>query len=87
VQVRPGGGLVRRSAGPVAATPGRFPQERVKAGLARAKAKGKVLGRRPVGAEIEAKIVELRATGAGIIKIAKTLGIGVSVVQRVVATA
>jgi DNA invertase Pin-like site-specific DNA recombinase len=60
-------------------------QERVKAGLARARAKGKRLGRKPTSPKIEERIRELRATGMGIIKIARTLDIGVSVVQRVVA--
>jgi transposase len=40
-----------------------------------------------VGAEIETKIGALRSQGMGILKIAKTLGIGVSVVQRVCAVA
>lgn len=57
-------------------------QERVNAGLARAKAEGKRLGRPPLSNDIEAKVSELRATGMGIIKVAKTLGIGVSAVQR-----
>jgi DNA invertase Pin-like site-specific DNA recombinase len=60
-------------------------RERVKAGLAKAKAKGTRLGRRPIGASVEAKIHKLRATGLGKIKIAKTLGIGVGTVQRVLA--
>jgi transposase len=34
---------------------------------------------------VEARILELRANGDGILKIAKKLGIGTSVVQRVVA--
>jgi DNA invertase Pin-like site-specific DNA recombinase len=59
-------------------------RERVNAGLARAKAKGVKLGRRPVSSKIEARILELRATGIGILKIARQLGIGTSVVQRVV---
>ena len=58
---------------------------RVNAGLARAKAKGVRLGRKPKSPRVEERIRELRATGAGIIKIAPTLGIRVSVVQRVVA--
>jgi DNA invertase Pin-like site-specific DNA recombinase len=62
-------------------------RERVNAGLARAKAKGVKLGRRPVSKNIEARIRELRAGGIGILKIARQLGIGTSVVQRVVATA
>lgn len=58
-------------------------RERVNAGLARAKAKGTRLGRRPVEAEVEASIRALRAQGMGILKIGKTLSVGTSVVQRV----
>lgn len=58
-------------------------QERVNAGLARARAQGKRLGRPTVGTETEAKVRELRANGMGIVKVAKTLGIGVSAVQRI----
>jgi DNA invertase Pin-like site-specific DNA recombinase len=58
-------------------------QERVKAGLARARADGKRLGRPTVGDDMEARIRALRADGMGIVKVAKTLGIGVSAVQRV----
>lgn len=58
-------------------------RERVNAGLARARAKGVKLGRRRVDPAVEARIVKLRANGAGILKIGKTLGIGTSVVQRV----
>lgn len=59
--------------------------ERVNAGLARARAQGKRLGRKPVSLEVEARIKELRATNMGILKIAKAVGVGTSVVQRVVA--
>jgi DNA invertase Pin-like site-specific DNA recombinase len=62
-------------------------RERVNAGLARAKAKGVKLGRRPVSSKVETQIRELRASGIGILKIARQLGVGTSVVQRVVATA
>ena len=58
-------------------------RERVNTGLARARAKGVKLGRRRIGPAVEARIVELRAKGNGILKIGKTLGIGTSVVQRV----
>jgi len=57
--------------------------ERVNAGLSRAKQQGKVLGRRKTATAIEDKIRGLRAEGLGILKIAKQLGIGTSVVQRV----
>src|SRR6202041_1422577 len=59
-------------------------RERVNAGLARAKANGTKLGRRRVKPSVEARILELRAKGDGILKIGRTLGIGTSVVQRVV---
>jgi DNA invertase Pin-like site-specific DNA recombinase len=58
-------------------------RERVNAGLARAKANGTKLGRRRVKPSVEARILELRASGDGILKIGKKLGIGTSVVQRV----
>lgn len=58
-------------------------RDRVNAGLARARAQGKRLGRPKVSAATEAKIRELRATGMGTVKVAKTLGVGVSVVQRI----
>src|SRR5271154_7148600 len=58
-------------------------RERVNAGLARARAKGTKLGRRRVLPSVEARIVELRAKGNGILKIGKKLGVGTSVVQRI----
>ena len=59
--------------------------ERVNAGLARARAKGKTLGRPRTSAAVEARIRKLAAKGMGKIKIARTLGVGVSVTQRVLA--
>lgn len=61
-------------------------RERVNAGLARAKAMGTKLGRRPIKPEIEARIRKLRGDGMGILKIGRTLGVGTSVVQRVIDT-
>src|ERR1700731_129667 len=58
-------------------------RERVNAGLARARAKGTKLGRRRVKPSVEARILELRANGDGILKIGRKLGVGTSVVQRV----
>jgi hypothetical protein len=58
-------------------------RERVNAGLARARANGVKLGRRRVKPSVEARILELRAKGDGILKIGRTLGVGTSVVQRV----
>ena len=60
-------------------------QERVRAGLKRAKAAGKVLGRPRVPASKEKAIRLARKKGKGIKAIARDLGVGVSVVQRVVA--
>jgi DNA invertase Pin-like site-specific DNA recombinase len=60
-------------------------QDRVKAGLARARAKGKTLGRPRIDGETEARVRELAASGMGKGKIARTLGIGVSVAQRILA--
>lgn len=59
-------------------------QERVKAGLKRAVAQGKILGRPMLNGDIEKKVLALRAKGQGIIKIAKAVGIGVGTVSRMV---
>jgi DNA invertase Pin-like site-specific DNA recombinase len=58
-------------------------RERVNAGLARARAAGKVLGRPKVGSEIEDAIRAALATGKGIRKVAGEMGLGTSTVQRV----
>src|SRR6476469_2189394 len=58
-------------------------RERVNAGLARARANGTKLGRRRVKPSVEARILELKASGDGILKIGRKLGVGTSVVQRV----
>ena len=60
-------------------------RERVNAGLARARAKGTTLGRRRVKPSVEARIRALRADGMGKLKIGRTVGVGTSVVQRVLA--
>ena len=57
--------------------------ERTKAGLARARRQGKRLGRPPTGAKIEDQVRALRAQGPGMVAIARRLGIGTGVVQRV----
>lgn len=59
-------------------------RERVNAGLARARSRGVTLGRRKVRPSVESRIRELRAEGMGLLKIARTVGVGTSVVQRVV---
>src|SRR3954468_14698969 len=58
-------------------------RERVNAGLARAKARGTKLGRRRVKPSVEARILELRDDGQGILRIGRELGVGTSTVQRV----
>jgi DNA invertase Pin-like site-specific DNA recombinase len=58
-------------------------QERVKAGLQRAKAAGKVLGRPSVSVDTKSRILELKAEGKGIRKIASELHTGVGTVTRI----
>lgn len=59
-------------------------QDRVKAGLERARAQGKRLGRPRIPDRVEQAIRAARQQGKGIKKIAIELGVGVSTVQRVV---
>lgn len=61
-------------------------QERVRAGLQRARAQGKVLGRPKVSARTETLIRQKRERGMGILKIAREIGAGTSVVQRVLSS-
>lgn len=58
-------------------------RERVNAGLARAVKAGKRLGRPKIGKDQEAAIAARLADGAGILKVARELCVGTSVVQRV----
>ncbi len=60
-------------------------QERVKAGLARARAQGKKLGRPRVSAAIERRVQLQRAKGIGIKAIARKLKVGTGTVQRILA--
>ena len=62
-------------------------QERVRAGLERARAQGKQLGRPKVAPRVERAILQARKQGKGMIKIAREVGCGVGTVQRVVAEA
>jgi DNA invertase Pin-like site-specific DNA recombinase len=58
-------------------------RERVRAGLERAKAQGKKLGRRRNDdPKRVAEVSRLRSKGMGIGRVAKALGIGVSYIQR-----
>ena len=58
-------------------------RERVNAGLARAKAQGKRLGRPRITGTKEGRIRALLEKGMGMNRVAKTVGCGVSAVQRV----
>jgi DNA invertase Pin-like site-specific DNA recombinase len=59
-------------------------RERVSAGLERAKAQGKKLGRRRnEDPKLAAEVRRLRAKGLGIGKVARTLRVGASYVQRI----
>lgn len=62
-------------------------QQRVRAGLSRAKAhgtkSGKPIGRPPVDAALERKAQRLLEKGTGILKVAKSLGLGTGTVQRI----
>ncbi len=59
-------------------------RERVMAGLERARAKGKRLGRPRVSAKVERAVLEARAEKKGIRRIARELSVGVSTVQRII---
>jgi DNA invertase Pin-like site-specific DNA recombinase len=56
--------------------------ERVRAGMATAKAKGKSVGRPKASEETLQRIRELRAQGIGMLKVAREVGCGVSLIQR-----
>jgi len=58
-------------------------RERVCAGLDKARAKGKRLGRPTVTPSVECTILAARAAGKGQLAIARDLGVGVSTVRRV----
>ena len=62
-------------------------QERVHAGLARARKEGKRLGRPKVAKATEQAILAARAEGKAINRIATDLGVGSSTVRRVIAEA
>src|SRR3981189_482810 len=57
-----------------------YPDEQTSAS---ARANGTKLGRHRVDPAVEARILELRANGDGVLKIGRTLGVGTRVVQRV----
>jgi DNA invertase Pin-like site-specific DNA recombinase len=79
----PGGKMMFQMMGVFAEFERSMIQERVKAGLNRAKAQGKTLGRPKVSGEVEDAVLAARADGTGKRKIARQLGIGVSTVTRI----
>jgi len=58
-------------------------RQRVKAGLKRAVAQGVKLGRPKIDSTTEHKVRKQLAKGVGILKVAKSLGIGTGTVQRI----
>jgi DNA invertase Pin-like site-specific DNA recombinase len=60
--------------------------ERVKSGVAQARARGKSPGRPMIPPEKEAAIRAALATGAGMLKVAKMVGVGSGTVQRIKAS-
>jgi DNA invertase Pin-like site-specific DNA recombinase len=58
-------------------------RSRVNAGLDRARARGVRLGRPTVAPRVEAAIKARLATGTGIVKVAREIGVGTSTVQRI----
>jgi DNA invertase Pin-like site-specific DNA recombinase len=57
--------------------------ERIKAGVARARAQGKHMGRPRIDAKLESRIRERLRAGDGMLKIAKEVGVGSGTVQRI----
>jgi DNA invertase Pin-like site-specific DNA recombinase len=58
-------------------------QERVRAGLARARSEGKRIGRPPIPADVENAVRTTLAAGTGMLRTARLHGIGVGTVQRI----
>ncbi len=58
-------------------------RQRVKLGLKRAVAQGKRLGRLAIKPEVEREVVRELRKGHGILKVAKSLGLGTGTVHRI----
>jgi DNA invertase Pin-like site-specific DNA recombinase len=58
-------------------------RERIYAGLARARANGRVLGRPRIGSDVERRVKRELAKGVGALKTARLLGVGTGTVQRI----
>jgi DNA invertase Pin-like site-specific DNA recombinase len=83
----PGGKMMFQMMGVFAEFERSLIQERVRAGLNRARAQGKSLGRPKVSSDTENAVLAARADGTGKRKIARQLGIGVSTVNRILSEA
>jgi DNA invertase Pin-like site-specific DNA recombinase len=80
----PGGKALFQMAGVFAEFERSMIVERTKAGLQRARAQGKQLGRPQVSPTVVEAVKALRASGKGMLAIARELGIGTGTVQRIV---
>ena len=58
-------------------------RQRISAGLSRAKAQGKRLGRPKVPSAVERRVQRRLANGMGILNVAKSLGLGTGTVHRI----
>jgi len=79
----PGGKALFQTMGVFAEFERAMMRDRIKAGLARARAQGKRLGCPPLPPEVEQAIRDARAEGKGMLKIGRELGVGTATVQRV----
>jgi DNA invertase Pin-like site-specific DNA recombinase len=77
------GKLVFQIAGAFAEFERTMIRQRIKAGLKRAIAQGVKLGRPKLDSVTERKVRRRLAKGVGILKVAKSLGIGTGTVQRI----
>jgi DNA invertase Pin-like site-specific DNA recombinase len=80
---RPGGKALFQMMGVFAEFERAIIRERACAGLAKARAQGKRLGRPKVSVSVERSIQAARAAGKGQLAIARELGVGVGTVRRV----
>ena len=79
----PMGKLVFQIAGAFAEFERTMIRQRINAGLKRAVAQGVKLGRPKIASATERKVRKQLAKGVGILKVAKSLGIGTATVQRI----
>jgi DNA invertase Pin-like site-specific DNA recombinase len=79
----PMGKLVFQIAGAFAEFERTMIRQRIQAGLKRAVAQGVKLGRPKIDSATERKVRKQLAKGVGILKLAKSLGIGTGTVQRI----